>query len=329
MPVMRFLARPLGLKVIDKNEYQMWSDRYGAGCDLLQLCIDENIGGKNSKEACCIIFSMDRAIQLHGLLCGYFEKINRPVPVYILYRATSEPHRVAYEEVFSLFKDKQVFPVYQEQNTFREQLLNLLETIRSEKLFFLVDDILFTENIDLDVLLNINSRMYIPTLRLGSNLTRCYTQQKNQSLPPFQRKNFGGKDLLAWQWSKGELDWGYPLSVDGTIFYRDEVLALARNAAFSNPNQFEGHLQRFSEMYNFRFGVCFEKSPIINVPVNRVQTEYLNVHGDIHQDYLLEKWNEGFRIEYQSLYGFMNESAHQELPIDFVRREYDSCNDKK
>ncbi|NQT11066.1 MAG: hypothetical protein HQ573_07860, partial [Desulfobacteraceae bacterium] len=38
----------------------------------------------------CIVFSKDRALQLHALLCSYSEKVASPVPIHILYH-TSTP----------------------------------------------------------------------------------------------------------------------------------------------------------------------------------------------------------------------------------------------
>lgn len=318
-PIGSWVACSVGLKAVEQRDYRALESQCLGGNDLLKICMQKNTGGPDAHQVCCIIFSMDRAIQLHALLCGYFEKMSTALPVYVLYRATHEGHRAAYDEVFSMFGDK-VLPVYQEKKAFRAQLIDLLERADSEKIFFLVDDIMFTEHVDMERLLSINDRMYVPCLRLGRHLKRCYTQQLDQPLPLFAENLSPADDLLTWRWAEGALDWGYPLSVDGNIFYRDEILALAKNVDFSNPNQFEGHLQIFSELYNFRYGVCFEKSSIVNIPVNRVQSEYRNVHGDIHQDDLLGKWNEGYCIDYRALYGFVNESAHQEVSIGFVRR---------
>ena len=35
---------------------------------------------------------------------------------------------------------------------------------------------------------------------------------------------------------------------------------------------------------------------------------------------LLERWREGLQLDYHRLYGFVNESAHQEVEMNFVAR---------
>ena len=91
-----------------------------------------------------IIFSMDRALQLHALLSTYFEKVKNPVPIFILWRASSGQHKSAYDEVFSLFATRNIYSIYQKnQASFKDQLLAILANIKAEKVFFLVDDIIF------------------------------------------------------------------------------------------------------------------------------------------------------------------------------------------
>ena len=55
--------------------------------------------------------------------------------------------------------------------------------------------------------------------------------------------------------------------------------------------------------------------------LNKVQKENKNIHGDIHQDFLLEQWRAGKRIDYRKLYGLQNISAHQEVTIELVPKE--------
>lgn len=269
----------------------------------------------------CIIFSMDRALQLHALLSSYFEKVSHPVPVHILYRTSSTTHQKAYDEVFSLFDDYPVFAVHQKnKDSFKTQLIAILESIQAEKVFFLVDDILFIENVDIFDFIKFDARTTIASLRMGANLKRAYTTQKNQKLPPFISDAISDEDKLCWKWENGELDWAYPLSVDGNLFFTREIIVLAKNTKFNSPNTFEGNLQNYIKYFKHRYGVCYKKSRIVNIPINKVQEDCDNLHGTIHQDYLLDQWNHGMQIDYRALYGFINESAHQEIEISFIKR---------
>jgi len=85
----------------------------------------------------CIVFSKDRALQLHALLSSYFEKINVPPRVHILYQTSTAAHQQAYEEVRSLFAGMQTCFIRQgSTDSFREDVIRLLDSIRSEKIFF-------------------------------------------------------------------------------------------------------------------------------------------------------------------------------------------------
>jgi hypothetical protein len=269
----------------------------------------------------CIIFSMDRALQLHALLCSYFENAQEPLPVHVLYRTSSGAHKKAYEEVFSLFQDRQITSVVQEsRKSFKTQLIHILHSLELSKVLFLVDDIIFIERVDMHDFTKFDTRSIIPSLRLGSNLKTAYTVQHNQVLPPFIPQTIQDEDKLSWIWSDGEYDWGYPLSVDGHLFSTRELLILAKHIHFDSPNTFEANIQAYARYFKHRHGVCYKKSRIMNIPLNKVQDDNANIHGTVHQDYLLEQWNKGLQLDYRALFGFVNESAHQDVPVAFINR---------
>lgn len=292
--------------------------------------------GPGKAQAQCIVFSMDRALQLHGLLGSYFENVTDPAPISVLYRCSDESHRQAYREVFEEYDGRlertveEVWP-----GDFRRQLLTLLRAVNSEKCFFLVDDDLFIEEVSLAEMLALDSRYVIPSLRMGVNLTDSYTLNEKQQLPAMFRGVGLAQDereldaaiyadkkneILFWQWGAGTLDWGYPLSVDGHIFDTAEIRTLAEMTEFSSPNTFEAALQAHSWLFEARRGACYRKSRLVNIPCNRVQEDFTNRHGSVHQDELLERWQRGLRMDYRALYRVVNRSAHEELPIGFVSR---------
>jgi len=272
-------------------------------------------------SAACIIFSMDRAPQLHALLGSYFEKAKNSVPIHVLYRASDAQHQKVYEEVFSLFENHPVFSIKQtSRGSFKPQLLLLLESIKSDKVFFLTDDDLFIDDVDLLDITKFETRTKIFSLRMGAHLTKSYPVQKEQKLPPFISGVFEDSDKLCWLWENGEYDWAYPLSVNGHFFSTQEFLALVKNTEFTSPNTLEANLQPYAKYFQHRFGICYKRSKILNIPINAVQNDNNNIHGTIHQNYLLEQWNRGMQMNYRTLYGLVNESAHQEVKITFIKR---------
>jgi len=269
----------------------------------------------------CIIFSKDRALQLHGLLSTLREKVSPAVPVHVLYRTSSPSHQDAYNEIIGMFAKQEIRFIQQTgDRSFRCDLLKILFSLTCDMLFFLVDDMVFTEPMDLHDLLRFDPNMFVPSLRMGENLTHCYVQQTSQPLPPFLNHPLQENDKIVWKWNQGKLDWNYPLSVDGHFFARREIAAMAALIPFGAPNSFEDRLQIFKPLFNTCYGIGYRKSKVVNIPCNRVQTEIDNLSGTTHPDELLEKWLQGYRMDYQKLYGLVNESAHQEVVLPLTLR---------
>jgi len=155
---------------------------------------------------------------------------------------------------------------------------------------------------------------------MGLNLTEAYTIKKKQPLPDFITMPRSDGDKLFWRWNDGVHGWSYPLSLDGHFFCAQEIKAMTRLIDFSAPNSYEDQLQKFRRFFLFRMGVCYKKSKIVNIPCNKVQNENKNICGDVHQDDLLEKWLNGYQMNYRSLYGVMNTGAHQEIPFELIKR---------
>jgi hypothetical protein len=139
-------------------------------------------------------------------------------------------------------------------------------------------------------------------------------------LPIFIPELVEDQNKLCWVWEQGEMEWGFPLSLDGHIFSRQEFMIMIKRFEFNGPNSLEGVMKRFKGIYMQRYGVCPVHSVLVNIPCNRVQSEYNYPHGNIHQDLLLEKWVKGFQINYSKFYAMSNRSVHEDVPLEFIRR---------
>jgi hypothetical protein len=267
-----------------------------------------------------IVFSKDRALQLHALLSSYSEKVSSPAPLYIFYHTSTPRHQKAYAEVMEIFSHQFKFIKQSSADSFRSDLLTILDTLSADKIFFLVDDLLFIENVDLSDFTKFNTDDYVPTLRMGLNLTEAYTIKKKQPLPDFITVPNGDDNKIFWRWNDGIHGWSYPLSLDGHFFCAQEIKAITRLIGFSAPNSYEDRLQKFRRFFLFRMGVGYKKSKIVNIPCNKVQNANKNICGNIHQDDLLERWLTGYQMNYRALYGVMNTGAHQEIPFELIKR---------
>ncbi|MCX6224411.1 MAG: glycosyltransferase family 2 protein [Bacteroidia bacterium] len=285
-------------------------------------CKDRWAKLENPSTIECIVFSKDRALQLHGLLSTLREKVSPVVPVHVLYLASSSSHQKAYDDVIAMFGKCNVrFIRQQNDHSFKHDLMEILFSLTCDILFFLVDDILFTEPVDLNNVLKLDLDVFVPSLRMGQNLTRCYVLQRPQPLPHFLDSPISQSDKIVWKWNSGELDWGYPLSVDGHFFAKREISVMAAMLSFRAPNSFEDQLQIFKPFFSNRYGTGYKKSRIVNIPCNRVQTERNNLSGNTHPDELLEQWQKGYQIDYEKFYGMTNESAHQDITLPLILRK--------
>jgi len=267
----------------------------------------------------CIAFSKDRALQLHALISSYLEKVTSPVPIHILYQTSTSSHQQAYEELIEIFANNNIFFTKQNaDNSFRSNLISLLQSVKAEKFFFLVDDVLFIEDFDIEDFVKFDTDKFVPTLRMGLNLSKCYTIQKDQPLPELIPAK--DQDKITWQWNQGLYDWSYPLSLDGHFFSTQEIMTMIQLIDFSAPNSLEDQLQKFRRFFLFRKGIAYHKSRIVNIPCNKVQSENKNIHGNWHQDFLLEQWQKGYQMDYRKLYDVNNISAHQEISFNFRNR---------
>lgn len=266
-----------------------------------------------------IVFSKNRALQLHGLLTSYYDKVLPPQPLHVIYTAENLAHRRSYEPV------KRCFPHvhFIEEKSFREDLIELLESLRSRAVVFFVDDMVFVNEVDLGKISGVDLLETVPTLRLGETIKRNYPWRRHQRKPTFYRK--GDDDgLLYFRWHQGELDWQYPLSLDGHIFQRMELLELTGRTDFRSPNTYEGSLQKYQPLFVTREGACYPEPRVFAIPWNRVQHDYPNYCGGMDADFLLARWNRGYQLDTTQLYGLAVEAAHQLVPPTFIPRAKDA-----
>jgi hypothetical protein len=184
---------------------------------------------------------------------------------------------------------------------------------------FLVDDIVFIRPLEWADLPWESCRKGVLSLRLGRGLDYCYTKGKSMN-PPVLERVAGQNTVLQFDWRQGEYDWRYPLSVDGHFFPKSEMLTAAEILDYRAPNTFERALQVMAPLYESRAGFCFESPVLLNVPLNRVQSENENVSGDVSPEHLLDLWNQGMMMDFEKLANVRTKSVHEELPLHVKKR---------
>ena len=108
-------------------------------------------------------------------------------------------------------------------------------------------------------------------LRLGNNISYCYTLDRAHKLPPLHEVEDG---LYAWTLSEGECDWGYPNTVDMTIYAKKEIKEALSTLDYCAPNSCEAVWANLAWQVAHRKGLCYAHSKMVNLPLNSVQAEW-------------------------------------------------------
>lgn len=255
-----------------------------------------------------VIFSFDRAAQLHLLLESIEKHANNMFNINVLYKTSDEDFKKAYELLKERFKNIN----WVEEINFREQTLKLMDSPLELTCFFTDDDIIFNDTCENDMIQVLkDENVFCFSLRLGFNVNYCYTLNcENVLIPEGQDERF-----VWWNWAKSYADFGYPLSVDGHIFRTKEIKKLVKATRFHNPNTLEGNLQLFDN-YPKEAMVAYKTSALINSPNNIVNRTHPNRKGekfnfttkDLNDKYLSNQIIDYDLIDFSNIKG-----CHQEL----------------
>ncbi len=266
-----------------------------------------------------IIFSFNRPLQLYALLESTTKYISSINSIRVIYRSSDISFENAYDLVFSNFPEVKK---YKQGNSdhFKQLTLEALQESPSKYILFGVDDIIIKDNINLDVCLNAMEKhgCYGFYLRLGKNLSFCYPSQTIQKIPLLREEEEG---FFSWQFDLSEGDWAYPHTVDMTVYRKADIINDFKQLNYNAPNPLEcaWYTKNFRIMK--RRGLCFELSKVVNIPMNRVQNEFLSrFMKGYSPEYLLSIYNEGKKIDISGFFKIRNMSAHMERDPIFIKR---------
>jgi len=267
-----------------------------------------------------VIYSFNRPLQLYALLESVDKYMTGLGEICVIYRATQESYALAYDEVKKDFG--QVIFMQQGDKPYEDfQPLTLQAVFSSPHVYiiFAVDDIVVKDFIDIasDITLLEKTQAYGFYYRLGKNLSYCYTMQRAQAIPPLQVVADG---VFAWQFCQAECDWGYPNTVDMTLYRKADIRNFFETVPYEAPNPLEGRWSGYAYQVSNRIGLCYEQSKIINLPLNCVQNFCNNAHMGGDTQVLLNEFNEGKKIDINILFRIPNISAHQEYVLTYLPR---------
>ncbi|MAY83213.1 MAG: hypothetical protein CMP59_03690 [Flavobacteriales bacterium] len=284
---------------------------------LSELFLAKNRSQFTEKSCSIICFSKDRPLQLDALLYSMKKMIDDfdDLSIQVLYYASNEDFKAGYRKLIDMEYCAHV--KFKEENNFKEDLLNTISDLKSSQILFLVDDIFFKNELNWSAFTSIDLDEFIPSLRHGNHLSYAYTVQKEQALPSFEKIG----QMISWDWSKGELNWNYPLSLDGHLFKTAEIQTLFQHLDYKAPNSLEQSMQLLKDVFAQRKGIAYETSIIVNNPANKVQNENPNFHGEADNVTLNQAWLDDYRFDFDAYKGLRNQSVHELVEMKLIKDE--------
>ncbi len=262
-----------------------------------------------------VIFSYDRPLQLYALLESVTRYCKGLHNVHILYRCSTPDYSEAYNKVATSFPHTHFL---QEQDNFKPLLLHTLQTASSPYILFAVDDDLITEEIDLvkDCKALQSTGAYGLYYRLGAEISYCYMLNREQKIPSLPQVE---SDLFAWDFSLGaDADWGYPTSLDLTLYDRETVLSQIAPLPFTHPPSLESLWDK--KVNRKRIGLCHAHSKMINIPLNLVNPSSNRALHSFSSEELLLTFNAGLKIDINPLAHYPHTAPHVDYTPTFVQR---------
>lgn len=261
-----------------------------------------------------VVFSKDRAPQLDLLLRTYARHAKpRPARLNIQYAASTALHERAYQKV--ILHHQPLIARAAPEAGFKQTLLSLLATSKAPNVMFLVDDIVFIDDFDVDMLCRWDTDRSIFSLRLGANIVRSFNSKVDiQAQPALRAIQAQDQQLLSWCWHHGELDWNLPVSLDGNVLPLTEILPIIDSQAIKGPNSLEKALGTYRFLFKYRRGSCYPTSRLVNLPMNTVKAEqgFDFPNFNVDPEHLAEQYMQGMLLSIDNYQGMTPDSCHME-----------------
>jgi len=241
-----------------------------------------------------VIFSKNRAMQLHALLETVYEHLIFDT-IRVVYDAFQHPHTTSYTKIAEEFPHVKFIG----ESNFKQDVLRAIDSGESGLTCLMVDDMMFYRT---------------PTGLCESGHTICHSFRLGEEI-----KGFTGTEFY---WPEGYKHFGYPLATDGHVYNSRRLYEMLSEIQFQNPNKMEVRLQRFKSRIP-RHMTCEQHSCCVSIPVNAVSDNCVPVFGEYYPqnvDQLAKMYNEGKRIDWRRMDFTEIDNVHKEIEFKYVDR---------
>ena len=298
-----------GFEIIKQDKLKILTEHYWE-------VSNKKKNSKNINKIDSIVFSKDRAMQLHAFLESYEKMVSNKGVMYILYKTSNESHKKSYLELRNIFDS--VDYTFIEEVDFRKQLIELSENSDAKIIGSFVDDQIFLIKVDYNEILKLDMREYHVSLSRGKDLDKH--PGHNLVLPEFKKRD-DGFESFRWDYSESFSHWTYPVGLGAYFYDKEEWVVMLQSVMFKAPNSLEGILQRFIPVFIRREGICLPQiaCPCVQANLVQTETEALDVLGTHSIEELLLKWEEGYKIDLNEFYGISGKIAMSKS-YNFIKR---------
>ena len=186
-----------------------------------------------------------------------------------------------------------------------------MKNIKSQYMFYLVDDQVFIRDFDVEEALTQVNKHYFFSMRMGKNIINYGI--KDIPLKPNYKEC--GK-FIKWSFkdNKGVHTWGYQFSVDAHIYRTIDVLRCTMSIPFKAPNTYEANMNSVF-FFKTRAKGCtaFSMPVVVNLILNASRHEYGYEDcesGEYNTDNLLNLFNSGHEFDLEKIAIIKYKSAH-------------------
>ncbi|MCH9617295.1 MAG: hypothetical protein SP4CHLAM5_04210 [Chlamydiia bacterium] len=274
-----------------------------------------------------IVCSFNRPLQLYALLESIEQRVTGYDAISVICRSDTE-FKDGYKKVEQRFPEVSFYhqpskkgQAFRSFKTMVRQIVHGEYSTPSKYFLFAMDDIIITDTIDLQAgenLLEKRPDIHGFFYRLGKNVTRHSLPTPGENdIPPLTDL---GDDLFCWNFGPNQFDWGYPNSLDFTLYRKSYFVNACKDSSYRNPPDFEWKLCSYSPVNGK--GACHSMSKIVNLCINRVSTTTRNpVLRECSVHFLNEQFMKGLKIDIFSIDKQLVNSAHQDVPFNFIQRD--------
>lgn len=158
---------------------------------------------------------------------------------------------------------------------------------------------------------------------MGKNISQSYTARIDCPLPPVRHYD---ENVILWNFNDSyptSSEWGYLNTVDMTLYRKRDVQDVFVNLSFSSPNTLEAAwaCHGIGNSKSPSQGLCYNKSKIVNIPLNLVQTDWQTAtHMKYSVEELLWLFMIGFRIDPQRYHAIEHSAPHTEVIPQLIKQ---------